>query len=673
MKSISMKIISFIGGLVILTLVASALIITKTVDKIVKSNGSEMAEQSVAVASKDINSFFKGYISIAKGLTKNSNVISILEKNINSSNVTSQTEFRAVQKDLEQLMTIDEENIMSIFVATANGDAAFDSTGWVADAGYDVTTRPFYPSSEEDLKVGYKIAEPYQDADNGKMVITIGVPVFSSKNKSEPIGVVGIDIQLDKLTNMVVNMKTAFDSNKSYTTLITAENIVVASKNEDTILKHISEIGIGDTMVKEIESPHKNTEIPFSNGGKHYYGLATTIPEMNWKVFLTVDKDYYLANVINASRTIIIIYVIAIIALMAAMIIVSYEIVAPIKKLNLITKDLAAGDLDVNIDIHSKDETGQLADSMKSLVGRLREYIVYINEITASLDRFSQGYLDIELKQAYDGDFSKIKAAMQELSRIYKDTIGEIVNISARVATGSTEIANAAQMLAEGATSQASTTEELTATINELSSKVSSNADDALNASTQVKNLGDAASQSHIQMQEMISAIAKINEKSSEISKIIKVIEDIAFQTNILALNAAVEAARAGEAGKGFAVVADEVRNLAGKSAEAASETTHLIEETVIAVSNGTQIANQTGEKLEEVVNGVTQTIELINRIAEATASQSDALKETLSGIESISNVVQTNAATAEESSASSNELSKQAQDLDHVVANFKL
>nr|WP_269140045.1 HAMP domain-containing methyl-accepting chemotaxis protein [Aminipila luticellarii] len=350
------------------------------------------------------------------------------------------------------------------------------------------------------------------------------------------------------------------------------------------------------------------------------------------------------------------------------MALVARSIVAPLRKLTAMTNELAKGNLDADIDINTSDETGRLADSMRSLVVRLRQYIDYIDEVSASLDEFAAGHLDIQLKQSYEGEFAKLKTSLLQVSSVFKDTIGRIIETSEKVASGSGQIANAAQMLAQGATNQASTTQELTATINELSERVTKNADQATSASEQVRLVGGTADQSNEQMRHMIEAIAEINEKSAEIGKIIKVIEDIAFQTNILALNAAVEAARAGEAGKGFAVVADEVRNLASKSAEAAKD-----RRDGEAVENGTQIANQTGEMLGQVIEGVSQTVDLINEISSASVGQATALKQTLDGVEQISSVVQTNAATAEESSAASDELSKQANSLKDVALHFKL
>lgn len=215
--------------------------------------------------------------------------------------------------------------------------------------------------------------------------------------------------------------------------------------------------------------------------------------------------------------------------------------------------------------------------------------------------------------------------------------------------------------------------EELAATINEISNQVKSNAENAHNVNKLADDVGLKMTESNQQMQTMIEAMKEISSSSSEIGKIIKTIEDIAFQTNILALNAAVEAARAGEAGKGFAVVADEVRNLASKSAEASKNTAVLIESSILAVEKGTKIADETAHTLLESVEGAQKVTRTIDQISKASEEQASSISQITQGIDQISNVVQTNSATAEESAAASEELSGQAQILKGLISQFKL
>ena len=231
----------------------------------------------------------------------------------------------------------------------------------------------------------------------------------------------------------------------------------------------------------------------------------------------------------------------------------------------------------------------------------------------------------------------------------------------------------AAQALSQGATEQASSIEELAATITEMSGQIQNNAQSALQASQTVDGVGEKILESNQQMQTMTKAMGEISASSSEIGKIIKTIEDIAFQTNILALNAAVEAARAGEAGKGFAVVADEVRSLASKSSDASKSTAALIENSLKAVENGTRIADETAQSLLSVVEGTKEIASQINQIAAASSEQSKGAAQVQLGIDQIPNVVQTNSATAEESAAASEELSGQAQMLKTLISKFKL
>ena len=345
----------------------------------------------------------------------------------------------------------------------------------------------------------------------------------------------------------------------------------------------------------------------------------------------------------------------------------------PVKELDDVARKIADGDLNQSISYNSKDELGKLAVNFNKTVDRLRDYVKYIDEISHILKEIAGGNLIFELTYDYAGEFSKIKEALEEISESLNNTLGQINQSADQVASGSDQVSSGSQALSQGATEQASSVEELAATINEISAQVKEtavNADDARKQSTQA---GEEVEVSNQQMRDMIAAMSEISDKSGKISRIIKTIEDIAFQTNILALNAAVEAARAGAAGKGFAVVADEVRNLASKSSEASKSTADLIEGTVQAVEKGTEIANATAESLSAVVVSTQEVVSTVDKIASAAANQANNIAQVTQGIDQISSVVQTNSATAEESAAASEELSGQAQMLKNLVGQFKL
>nr|WP_315020086.1 methyl-accepting chemotaxis protein [uncultured Aminipila sp.] len=669
MRSLKTKIMVTIGGVAILAMIVSAFVTINTVVKTAITNEQEISELSTQAVTSEIDEYFTKYIAIADQVACDSDIKKLTNQVTTTEGLTENPLYTDCYNTLKRVTDKNSKQILSTYVVTADTNVGLDGAGWIPDSSFDLKTREYCFDKQEEIDKGYIISEPYQDSDTGNMIITVAVPLYNTDD-SQIIGVSAIDVTINELSDMVAQSKSNYSN--AYKMLFSAKNDVLASKDSKLLLKGADKVGFSQEMMDEIAKP-SNKVIEFKDNGESCFGVVKTTRDAGWKVaYIIPEKDFM--SVTNATkRNIMIVYIAAIIILYLVMTVVARSVVAPLRKLTDVTDELAKGNLDAEIDIKSADETGRLADSMRSLVVRLRQYIDYIDEVSAALDQFAAGYLDIQLKQAYDGEFAKIKESMMQVSTVFKSTIGQIVETSEKVASGSGEIANAAQMLAQGATNQASTTEELTATINELSERVTKNANHAMNATEQVRLVGGTADQSNEQMREMITAIAEINEKSAEIGKIIKVIEDIAFQTNILALNAAVEAARAGEAGKGFAVVADEVRNLASKSAEAAKDTTHLIEETIKAVENGTGIANKTGEMLGQVIEGVSQTVELINEISSASVGQASALKQTLDGVEQISSVVQTNAATAEESSAASDELSKQANALQNVASRFKI
>ena len=346
------------------------------------------------------------------------------------------------------------------------------------------------------------------------------------------------------------------------------------------------------------------------------------------------------------------------------------KIVEPVMEAAEVLEEMAKGNLKTTVKGNYKGDHAKIKDALNFTINTISGYI---NEISYVLTEMSEGNLCVGINSEYLGDFIEIKNSLNKIVKSFNEILGDINSAAEQVAAGSRQVSDSSQALSQGSTEQASSIEELTSSMSEIASQTKQNAVDANNANELALTAKNNAAQGNDQMKEMLKAMEEINLSSANISKIIKVIDDIAFQTNILALNAAVEAARAGQHGKGFAVVAEEVRNLAARSANAAKETTAMIEGSIRKVEEGTKIANETAEALNKIVEGVTKAADIVGNIASASSEQATGISQVNLGISQVSDVTQTNSATAEESSAASEELSGQADLLKEMVSKFKL
>ncbi|MDR0197274.1 MAG: methyl-accepting chemotaxis protein [Oscillospiraceae bacterium] len=387
-------------------------------------------------------------------------------------------------------------------------------------------------------------------------------------------------------------------------------------------------------------------------------------------------KDAYTTSTASADRSLMITVIILVVAVVIAIILALYIssiISKPLAQLTgFMKKASSTGDLRFSKEeedtirdyAQNRDEIGQCINATAGFIKR-------ITDIGNELEVISNGDLTSSVSLLSDRDIMGV--SLQKMNAKLNDMFGEINSSSSQVNMGSKQIADGAQALASGSTEQAATIEELSSSTAEISGKTKQNAEMATKAAELADVIIKSAEKGSRQMDEMMAAVNDINQASQNISKVIKVIDDIAFQTNILALNAAVEAARAGQHGKGFAVVAEEVRNLAGKSAEAAKDTSELISNSIEKAELGARIANETASSLTEIVSGINESSQLVNEIARSSEEQSMGISQINTGIEQVTQVIQQNSATAEQSAAAAQEMSGQSEMLEELIRQFRL
>lgn len=654
MKSIRMKIvacmlIAILTSLVIVGGISAWLNYTSTIDTLGQTM-TEMADTAAERIEEELNAY--------KNIAYVTGCIPTL-----SDRTATVEEKRAVVENQALSHGLQRGNIIGL-----DGISILD--------GNDYSDRAYVKSA---MKGETAVSEPLVSKITGQLSIMVSAPIWEGGVPGKKVAGGVYFVPNETFLNDIVASLQVSPNGSAY--ILNNAGYTIAHKNMDNVKnrENTQEDAKTDKKLKDLAALEVRMTLGESGFGRYEYGgsrkfLAFSPIEgtEGWSLAINAPTKDFTQSTVNG----IIITIILMVVFLAISSYMAYrlarQIGEPVKDCAQRLRLLAEGDLDTPVhEIHTGDETQILADSARTLVQGFRLMIQDMDEMLAEMSR---GNLtaDSKCEEAYVGGYRGLLDSARKLSAQLSDTLRQINQSADQVSAGAEQVSAGAQALSQGATEQASAIEELAATINDISGKIIATADRAGDVHSQSSETGREVEQCNEQMLELVNAVRDIGESSSQIGKIIKTIEDIAFQTNILALNAAVEAARAGTAGKGFAVVADEVRNLASKSAEASKSTSVLIEGSARSVEKGMKIADETAASLQKAVISTENTVKAVDKITEATAEQSQAVSQVTQGVDQISSVVQTNSATAEESAAASEELSGQAVILKELVGQFK-
>lgn len=523
------------------------------------------------------------------------------------------------------------------------------------------------------------VSEPLISKITGEFSIMVAAPLYSGGNYGKSIVGVVYFVPRETFLNDIVSAIQIGENSRAY--MINKSGETIADVTMDTItVQNIEAEAQSDETLKELGAIHvkmrqgENGFGSYTSGERKMFAAYAPVPGTDgWSLAVTAPQINYLASTRDAMVINIAVIVVSILLSVIVAMALAIHIGKPMKACVNRMKLLVEGDLDTPMPkTANKDETGMLVRSTEMLVEGLR---TVIKDISYLLNEMANQNLDVHTahEEVYVGSFQDILHSMRNMRIELSGAMRQVNSSAEEVANASSQLSSSAQTLSQGTTEQASSVQELAARIKIISEEVRSTADGASDVRSQTRQTGKEVLLCNQKMQNLVEAMERIQTSSEEIEKILKTIDDIAFQTNILALNAAVEAARAGSAGKGFAVVAQEVRDLAGKSAQAAQNTSELIAHSTDAVHIGTEIAQSTADVLLGIVNSIQSVVDAIDHIAVISNEQSESVEQVSEGIGQISVVVQSNSATAEEGAAASEQLSAEAACLKELVGQFTL
>lgn len=664
-KRITDEILRQIGRSVLFVFVIVAIVAIVIVRSVISAaKETELTLESES-ALYELTGFLEKYEKVAEQLAVNPEIREILADTKPGDDINEHEEMECTRDFLNSVVQTDPENFLSAWIADMDTSKLTQSDGFTSDETWVFTERVWYPCVEAHKTV---LTDPYIDPSSGKMIISAVAPVYDQAG-NEPLGVAGIDISLERMSEVMAHYKVG---ENGYLLLVSGEGKIIYHPQSEMIERKLEDVEVSQNL-KDAVKQEKEQFLKYKLDGETKFGVVAFSESTGYTVISNMPWIEFYSLILILIVILVVIFVLGLILIVFNIRRSAANLTKPILELNQSAQQLAAGDLDVHLQITAEDEIGELGRSFGETVNRLKTYIDYIDEMAKVLTDLAHGKLDVQLKNDYLGEFQKLKVALLNISESMSDVMENISNSADQVSTGAGELANASQTLAEGASTQALAADGLASSAAAIDEQVQQSRKDAEISADATMRVTKMIEQNQEKMSMMMEAVGKIHETSQQVVGIIQTIEEIADQTNLLSLNASIEAARAGEAGKGFAVVADEIGKLATESSKAANMTRDLIGVSMDEINKGSSIANGVMASLEESVAAVVKVNEMIRKTAENAAIQAQNMEQIRAGIDEIVQGVQDNSAAAQQTSATSEELASQAVVLNELVQRFEL
>ncbi|MFI3249895.1 MAG: methyl-accepting chemotaxis protein [Eubacteriales bacterium] len=607
-----------------------------------------------------ISTNLAGYRGISEVVAMNEDIVTLLEGTALSGSMQTQENHDSVVNFLSSVES-QFPAVINVGVCSIVQDAYLLHNGSISGSNWSFASRPYFAVTQTNTSM---MTDPYVDDATGDLIVTMASPVLGSNGAV--LGCIFVDLSIEFVVDLVDSA--GFGETGKSLVVDRSGNLVACMSFEwiGTSYKNLGDSGA--ELENEMANPTGNT-FEMIAAGEDAYAKAAAIEGTDWVIITNVSVAEFneAYNAIESALLILLILSVSVTLIVAA---VTVQLsVKPIDYLRVAMHELSQGNTHYQFDYESNNEIGALADDLRFTTKNLANYI---DEIDRQLGHCGNGDFTVESNMEFLGDFASIQVSIRNFIDLISTALNGLKATVEQVSVGSDYVATGSQSLAEGSNRQSTSVTQLNEKIADITQSVTENVKNVNYVNDCSRKTAEDLKTNSVKMTEMVDSMKEINRTSDGIQKIVKTIEDVAFQTNILALNAAVEAARAGTAGRGFAVVADEVRNLSSRTSEAVQETARLIEDTVIAVKTGTTIVDATAEDLAQIIEFVESFMDSLTEITSTSQHQAEAIEEIHHNVNNISHVMEQNSSISEESASTSAELSSQAAVMKDTIERFK-